>query len=55
LSSQVGIPIGRFSRTLVEAIDQAEAIFVFEDKRIRGTPGALAGFTLNDTQFSLAD
>jgi thiamine biosynthesis lipoprotein len=42
-------------RTLVEAIDQAEAIFVFEDKRIRGTPGALAGFTLNDTQFNLAE
>ncbi|MDR0629891.1 MAG: FAD:protein FMN transferase [Treponema sp.] len=40
-------------RALVESMDHAEAIFVFEDKQIRGTSGALAWFTLKDPQFSL--
>ncbi|MDR0721937.1 MAG: FAD:protein FMN transferase [Treponema sp.] len=40
-------------RALVESIDHAEAIFIFEDKRIHGTPDALAWFTLQDSQFSL--
>ncbi|MHB9292790.1 putative FAD:protein FMN transferase [Hollandina sp. SP2] len=39
---------------LVESLDQVEAIFIFEDKRIRCTPGALDWFTLrDDSQFSL--
>ncbi|MDR2797687.1 MAG: FAD:protein FMN transferase [Treponema sp.] len=40
-------------RALVESVDHAEAIFIFEDKRIRSTPGALAWFTLKDPQFNL--
>jgi thiamine biosynthesis lipoprotein len=40
-------------RALVESVDHAEALFIFEDKRIQGTPGALAQFTLRDTQFRL--
>ncbi|MDR3114362.1 MAG: FAD:protein FMN transferase [Treponema sp.] len=41
-------------RALVESQDHAEALFIFEDKHIRGTPGALASLTLQDPQFSLS-
>jgi thiamine biosynthesis lipoprotein len=40
-------------RALIESLDHIEAIFVFEDKRIQCTPGALVWFTLSDSQFSL--
>jgi thiamine biosynthesis lipoprotein len=40
-------------RALVESLDHAEVIFVFEDNQIRGTPVALAWFTLEDPHFSL--
>ncbi|MDR1302647.1 MAG: FAD:protein FMN transferase [Treponema sp.] len=40
-------------RALVESLNPIEAIFVFEDKRIQCTSGALAWFTLSDSQFSL--
>ncbi|MDR1986545.1 MAG: FAD:protein FMN transferase [Treponema sp.] len=40
-------------RALVESLDQVEAIFIFEDMRIRCTPAALDWFTLRDSQFSL--
>jgi thiamine biosynthesis lipoprotein len=40
-------------RTLVESLDNTEALFVFEDLRIRGTAGALRDFTLTDTDFTV--
>jgi thiamine biosynthesis lipoprotein len=41
------------SHSLVESLDHAEALFIFEDTHIQGTPGALAQFTLRDPQFTL--
>jgi len=35
------------------AANGAEALFIFEDKTIRGSPGALAAFTLEDDSFIL--
>jgi thiamine biosynthesis lipoprotein len=40
---------------LVESVDGADAIFVFEDRTVRGTSGAMAGFTLTDPGYRLAD
>jgi len=40
-------------RELVEALPEAEAIFIFEDRSVRKTAGA--DFTLTDNSFRLAD
>jgi thiamine biosynthesis lipoprotein len=38
---------------LIEGLDGVEAIFVFDDMRVRGTSGALTNFTLSDNEFRL--
>jgi thiamine biosynthesis lipoprotein len=40
-------------RALVESIPGAEAVFIFDDRSIRGTPGALDLFTLRDENYRI--
>jgi thiamine biosynthesis lipoprotein len=40
-------------RALIESIPGAAGIFIFEDKSIRGTPGALEMFTLGDENYRI--
>jgi thiamine biosynthesis lipoprotein len=40
-------------KALVESLPDTEALFIFEDLRIRATAGALRDFTLTDTDFKL--
>jgi thiamine biosynthesis lipoprotein len=40
-------------KALVESLDNVEALFVFDDRTVRGTPGALAVFTLTSDAFTL--
>jgi thiamine biosynthesis lipoprotein len=46
----LGYPRGR---TLVESVPGAEAIFIFDDKSIRGTAGVLEIFTLTDKNYRI--
>jgi thiamine biosynthesis lipoprotein len=41
--------------TLAESLKGVEAVFIFEDKSIRGTSGVLPNFTLTDNSFLLID
>jgi thiamine biosynthesis lipoprotein len=40
-------------RPLINSLEKAEALFVFEDLSIRGTPGALEAFTLSNDQYRI--
>jgi thiamine biosynthesis lipoprotein len=40
-------------RLLVNSLENIEALFVFEDLSIRGTPGALKAFTLSNGQYRI--
>ena len=40
-------------KALVDSIDNAEALFIFEDFTIKGTAGAMEHFTLTDNSFTL--
>ncbi|MFP3091431.1 FAD:protein FMN transferase [Treponema sp. TIM-1] len=40
-------------RILVDSLENIDALFVFQDRSIRGTPGALEHFTLTNDQYRL--
>ncbi|MDR0784513.1 MAG: FAD:protein FMN transferase [Treponema sp.] len=40
--------------TLVESLDNIDALFIFEDKTVRGTHGALQCFSLSDNEWTIS-
>jgi thiamine biosynthesis lipoprotein len=42
-------------KVLAESLDGVEVLFIFDDKSIRGSAGALRDFTVTDPEYTLAD